>query len=109
MKTKISSLLFVFSIFIDFGQNFIEKEIQKLNLPILIINGTKDIQVSVSDAELLHKMNNASEIQIIEHMNHIFKEVKGDRNKNLATYNNDELPIMKELVAVITKFVTQIK
>ncbi|MCF6348647.1 MAG: alpha/beta hydrolase [Flavobacteriaceae bacterium] len=84
-------------------------EIKKLEIPVLIINGTKDIQVSVSDAELLHKANNTSELQIIELMNHIFKEVKGDRSENIGTYNNSELPIMEELVTVITKFVTQIK
>lgn len=86
-----------------------QDEIKKLEMPVLIINGTKDMQVSVSDAELLHKANNTSELQVIEHMNHVFKEVKGDRKENIATYNNSELPIMKELVTVITKFVTQIK
>ena len=86
-----------------------QNEIKKLNIPILIINGTKDIQVPVLDAELLHKANQKSELQIIEHMNHVFKEVKGDRNDNLATYYNSELPIMDELITVITNFVSQIK
>lgn len=86
-----------------------QEELEKLKMPVLIINGTKDIQVPVSDAELLHKVNNASELQIIEYMNHVFKEVKGDRNENIATYNNSELPIMTELITVITKFVIQIK
>ena len=86
-----------------------QDEVKKLTIPILIINGTKDIQVPVSDAELLHKANSASELKIIESMNHVFKEVKGDRNENIATYSNSELPIMKELITVITKFVFQIK
>lgn len=86
-----------------------QDEIKKLNIPILIVNGTKDIQVPVLDAELLHNANRESKLEIIENMNHIFKEVKGDRNENIATYNNGELPIMKELVIVITKFVSQIK
>ena len=42
-------------------------------------------------------------------MNHVFKEVKGDRNDNLATYYSSELPIMDELITVITNFVSQIK
>jgi pimeloyl-ACP methyl ester carboxylesterase len=86
-----------------------QEELKKLEMPVLIINGTKDIQVPVSDAELLHKANKTSILQVIEQMNHIFKEVKGDRNENIATYNNSELPIMNELITVITKFVTQLK
>jgi len=86
-----------------------QDEIRKLEIPILIVNGTKDIQVPVSDGELLHKATQKSEFQVIENMNHIFKKVKGDKSENLATYNNNEQPIMKELVIVISKFVSQIK
>jgi len=86
-----------------------QEELKKLEVPVLIINGTNDIQVPVSDAELLHQSNDTSQLEVIEHMNHVFKEVKGGRNENIAAYNNSELPIMEELITVITKFVTQIK
>jgi fermentation-respiration switch protein FrsA (DUF1100 family) len=33
------------------------EEIKKLKIPILILNGTKDLQVKTSEAELLHKAN----------------------------------------------------
>jgi pimeloyl-ACP methyl ester carboxylesterase len=49
-------------------------EIAKLNKPILIIQGTTDIQVSVSDADKLASANKKSQKQIIEGMNHILKE-----------------------------------
>jgi len=87
-----------------------KEEIKKLNFPILIINGTRDIQVSVSDAEMLHKATERSELLIIEDMNHVFKEVKTDDiSDNIATYSNAELAIKKELVNNIAKFVTQIE
>ena len=87
-----------------------QEEIKKLNIPILIINGTRDIQVQISEAELLHKANDDSELLIIENMNHILKEVKtDDRNDNIATYSNAELTIKEELVKGIAKFVTQIE
>ena len=81
-----------------------QEELKKLTIPTLIINGTKDIQVPVSDAELLNISNSTSEIKIIENMNHIFREITDD-SQNLASYTNPDLPIMTELVTSIEKFV----
>ncbi|WP_456461981.1 alpha/beta hydrolase [Lutibacter sp.] len=86
-----------------------QEEIKKLNIPMLLINGTKDIQVSNFDAELLHKANSKSQFKIIKNMNHIFKEINGDINENILSYTNPELPIMKELTGLITAFVKEIK
>jgi len=84
-------------------------EIKKLNIPILIVNGTKDIQVPITDAELLHKATNKSQLELIENMNHVFKEVTvNDRMENIAAYNNTDLPTMQVLIKVITKFVNSI-
>lgn len=83
-------------------------EIKKLTCKSLIINGSKDIQISNLDAELLQKASKNSQFEIIEHMNHILKEVKGDLNENMATYNNPNLPNMKELSTIITTFVNRI-
>ena len=80
-----------------------------MKTPILIINGTKDIQVPVSDVNLLHEANKESQLVIIENMNHVFKEVKSDsREDNIATYKNIELRTMQKLVDVITKIVNLI-
>lgn len=80
-------------------------EIQKLKLPILIIQGTSDIQVSVEDAKRLSKANPTAKMILIDKMNHIFKTVNGDRQANLATYNNPSLPLANLLVADIVKFI----
>lgn len=81
-----------------------QEELKKLTIPTLIINGTKDIQVPVSDAELLNASNSTSEIKIIESMNHIFREITDD-SQNIPSYTNPDLPIMKELVTSIATFV----
>ncbi len=81
-----------------------QTEIKKLTIPTLIINGSKDIQVPISDAELLNASNSRSEIKIIKNMNHIFKEITDD-SQNIPSYTNPELPIMNELVTSIEKFV----
>ena len=85
-----------------------QNEINKLAIPVLIINGSKDIQVSNLDAELLHKSKENSQLKIIENMNHLFKEIKGDLNENMSSYTNPTLPVMKELTTIITTFVKEI-
>lgn len=80
-------------------------EIKKLTIPILIIQGTKDIQVKIEDAELLHKANSKSQLQLIENMNHIFKEIKGDVSDNMQSYTNPKLPIIPKLTTTILNFI----
>lgn len=85
-----------------------QSEIKKLKIPVLLINGTKDIQVSVSEAELLHKAKPDSQLKIITNMNHIFKDIKGDSTENQSSYSNPNLPVMPELIETITVFVNKI-
>lgn len=83
-----------------------QAEIAKLKMPILLINGTRDIQVPVLDAELLKKAKPDAQLLIITDMNHIFKEVKTDeRTANLMTYNNPDLPVKPELISGVNQFI----
>ncbi|MCF6180850.1 alpha/beta hydrolase [Lutibacter sp.] len=82
-----------------------QNEIKKLKIPILIIQGTKDIQVKIEDAELLHKANPKSKLELIENMNHIFKEINGGDNENMQSYSNPNLPVMPELTTSIVNFI----
>jgi fermentation-respiration switch protein FrsA (DUF1100 family) len=84
-----------------------QDEIKKLSIPILIINGTKDIQVETNEAKLLHEANPESELKIIEKMNHLFKEINQDE-ENLKSYNNPNLPIIKELSDSINSFINSL-
>ena len=83
-----------------------QNEIAKIQKPVLILQGTKDIQVTIDDAELLHKANINSEIKIIEGMNHILKKVDSDdRTINMQTYMDETLPLIDGLVDVVVDFV----
>jgi pimeloyl-ACP methyl ester carboxylesterase len=82
-----------------------QSEIKKLHIPTLLINGDKDIQVSVNDAQLLQQAKPDAQLKIISNMNHIFKEIKGDEAENKASYTNPDLPISKELPMIITTFI----
>lgn len=82
-------------------------EIAKLNKPVLIVQGTTDIQVSVLDADKLASANNKAQKQIIEGMNHILKEADMDRLKNIQTYSMPDLPLKKPLIEIIVKFIEE--
>ncbi|QLE87859.1 alpha/beta hydrolase [Shewanella sp. Scap07] len=82
-----------------------QKEIAKLNKPVLIVQGSTDIQVSSMDADKLATANKMADKVVIQKMNHIFKEATLDRQSNFQTYNQPELPIKPELVKVIGEFV----
>lgn len=82
-----------------------QNEIKKLQIPVLIINGTKDLQVTVSEAELLKKAKPEAKLAIIEDMNHIFKEIKGDNSENMKSYTDPNLPVTVKLVTTITLFI----
>lgn len=82
-----------------------QKEIAKLDIPVLIINGTKDLQVSVAEAELLHKASPKSELKIIEKMNHVLFTIEGDDLENSKSYNEAFRPINEELIRVIVNFI----
>ena len=82
-------------------------EIAKLNKPVLIVQGTTDIQVSVLDADKLASANNKAQKQIIEGMNHILKEADLDRQKNIQTYSMPDLPVKKNLIEIIVKFIEE--
>ncbi|MBT8243692.1 MAG: alpha/beta hydrolase [Winogradskyella sp.] len=79
--------------------------ITNLELPILIINGTKDLQVSEEEAKLLSDANPNAEIKIIENMNHVLFTIEGDKLENSKSYNEAFREINSELVESIVTFI----
>ena len=79
-------------------------EIQKLNIPILLINGTKDIQVFPMDAEKLHKANPNSTLVIIKDMNHVLKTILKDED-NQKSYFSPDYPLSNVLINALTTFI----
>jgi fermentation-respiration switch protein FrsA (DUF1100 family) len=80
-------------------------EISKLFTPILIIQGTNDIQVEVKDAEILHAASSKSKLEIIQGMNHVFRQASENFILNLQTYANPDLPIDENLPLIIADFI----
>jgi pimeloyl-ACP methyl ester carboxylesterase len=80
-------------------------ELKKLKIPVLLIQGSTDIQVSVQDARLLSAAKPSAKLLLLDGMNHILRKAPLDREANLATYNDASLPLMEGLVEGISTFV----
>lgn len=79
--------------------------IKTLNMPILIVNGTKDLQVTESEANLLKDANPKAELKIIKNMNHVLFEIEGDDLENTKSYNESSRAISNELVTSVSTFI----
>lgn len=103
---------FLMNIFAEPNQPFIAnwmkynpaEEIKNITIPILIINGTKDLQVKVSDANALKEGNPKAELVIIENMNHVLKDIKQDKD-NYPSYFSPDFALSPELIKSISEFV----
>ena len=82
-----------------------QKEIAKLKIPVLIIQGTTDIQVSLEDANRLARAQPKAKLVKIEGMNHILKQAPADRQMNIGTYTQPDLSLKTELIGNIAPFI----
>ena len=84
------------------------EELSKLKIPVLVLNGSFDIQVDVKDAEILHEAATDSKIAILEDMNHIFRKIEGEHLENTKAYNEPQRPLHPELIPTFLEFVKSI-
>ena len=79
-------------------------EISEIKVPVLIVQGSTDIQVSTKDAQLLHAGAKGSTLMVVEGMNHVLKAVKGDLAAQMPSYFDPDLPLHKDLAPGIIEF-----
>jgi alpha-beta hydrolase superfamily lysophospholipase len=73
-----------------------------LTVPLAVVQGTADIQISTDDAQLLHAADPRSTLTLVPHMTHTLKDATDDtRAASLATYSDAGLPIDATAVAAI--------
>lgn len=83
------------------------KIIKDLNMPILIINGTKDLQVSEKEAQALHEANPNSQLVILDNMNHVLVPIEGDNLENSKSYNESQRALHEDLIPTLADFINQ--
>jgi len=81
------------------------KEITKLRVPILIVQGSTDLQARLADAKGLADGNGTAKLFLIDGMNHVLKTVPTDPAKQVASYSDPALPVTPTLIMAITEFV----
>jgi esterase/lipase len=83
------------------------KEIKKLQIPILIINGSKNRQVDPSEAAILKDAVPVASLELIENMNHVLKTVGEDEIEASKSYINPKVPLSVTLVDIIVRFIKE--
>lgn len=82
------------------------KLLSTIHKPVLIVQGERDMQVSVADAHVLKQADPAAKSIMLPDTNHVLKPVtSADRRVNLATYANPDLPLVPAVVPAIADFV----
>ncbi|KGC07134.1 prolyl oligopeptidase family protein [Burkholderia cepacia] len=76
--------------------------------PVLIVQGARDIQVGVQDAQRLKDANPRARLTIVANANHVLKTVHTDAwDENLATYSNPDRPLVNGVVEAIAAFIRE--
>jgi uncharacterized protein len=82
------------------------KLISSVGKPVLIMQGERDIQVSVADAQRLKQAAPAAKLVLLPDTNHVLKTVTtDDRAANIATYTNPNLPLAPGVVDAVASFI----
>lgn len=74
-------------------------------LPLLIIQGDTDLQVTKADIEALRRGQPAAKVVVVQGANHVLKPVAGDFQAQLSSYQDPALPIDPRFVKEIAAFV----
>ena len=82
-----------------------QETIADLKMPLLVVNGTTDLQVPVTDGELLKQAQPEVKLAIIEGMNHVLKEAPEELEANRKTYTDESLPLHPKLIEEIEAFI----
>ncbi|MEO9873832.1 MAG: alpha/beta fold hydrolase [Anderseniella sp.] len=84
------------------------KLIANIPVPVLILQGEQDLQVTLQDANRLHGALPAARLVLIPRSNHVLKQVTSDnRAANLATYADPSAPLAPGVIDAITNFVKE--
>jgi alpha-beta hydrolase superfamily lysophospholipase len=80
-------------------------------VPMLIVSGGRDIQVSLANGKRIHEAQPAAEHVVFENMTHVLKDADtSDRMMQImSVYSNASQPITEGVAEKITEFINNIK
>lgn len=80
--------------------------VKSIDVDMLVIHGTNDLQVSTVDAEMLGTAGNAR-LLFLEGVNHVLKKSAKNRKKNLRTYRKPNIPVSRTLINGVVSFINE--
>jgi hypothetical protein len=84
-------------------------EVAKLKAPVLVAQGTHDIQARPEDAKALAAAKPGAKLLLVEGMNHVLKLTPADPKQQAASYSDPALPVAPKFLAEVVAFVKAIK
>lgn len=81
------------------------KAIAAVRAPVLIMQGTTDIQVSGEDARLLAAARPDATFVLLKGVNHVLKTAPADPAVNIAAYADPTLPLAPGVMPALTAFI----
>ena len=78
--------------------------IKSLPAPVMIVQGTSDLQVTPEDARRLAQARPEAELLLVPGMNHVLKQVGEDTALNQRSYVDASVPLSPDLLAPIATF-----
>ena len=85
------------------------REIAKIDVPILIVQGEADIQIGVGDAQALKNAQPNAELVLLPGMNHVMKAVADTAlAAQAASYTNPMLPVVPALIQTVAGFIGRV-
>ena len=81
------------------------KELARLVVPVLVVQGTTDLQIGEGDAKQLVAALPSAKLVLVPGMNHVLKTAPADRTANVATYHDPSLPLAPGLLDAVAGFV----
>ena len=82
-------------------------EIAKVRAPMLILQGTTDLQVGIADAHRLAAAQPHATLILLEGANHVLKSAPLERIANIASYANPAMPLAPGVVEDVADFVVK--
>lgn len=83
-------------------------ELARVKAPVLVLQGSTDLQTTVADAKRLAEAQPRARLVILEGVNHVLKAAPAERAANIATYADPKLPLGPGVAEAIVGFVNGI-
>ncbi len=83
-------------------------ELKRLRVPVLVVQGTTDLQVEDAEAEMLAGSTPGVRVLHVDGMNHALKLASPGRFQQYATYTNPRMPVVPLVLDSVAAFVCRL-